>query len=164
MTQSCQIPLQVLDVEAATNPTVGILCDYWCTLAGGYPPARTAFEFMSIYKIAPNLLMAERTDSQTFKFVYCGTAVADNFPRDLTGATYGPTTPRVSRVDWPIFFSEILDAPCLQYGRVQIDWANDQFGELIYGACPLLGKDGRPTYVVTCLVFQERSPFESRAV
>jgi hypothetical protein len=162
MAQNCQIPLQVLDVEAVTNPMIGALCDYWCALAAGLPPDRALFDFMKIYKVAPNLLMAERVAPETFKFIYCGTAVAENFPRDLTGATYGPTTPRVSRVDWPIFFSEVLDGPCLRYGRVSIDWANEEHRDIIYGACPLTGKDGRPVYAVACLVFLPRSPFEPR--
>lgn len=162
MSQNCQIPLQILDLEAATNPLIGALCDYWCSLGAGHPPPRSAFDFMSIYKVAPNLLMAERVGRETFKFVYCGTAVADNFPRDLTGAIYGPTTPRVSRVDWPVFFSTVLDEPCLRYGRELIDWPNEENRDIIYGACPLLGKDGRPTYVVTCLVFVQRSPFDPR--
>ncbi len=162
MAQNCQIPLQVLDVEAVTNPVIGTLCDYWCTLAAGNPPHRTAFDFMKIYKVAPHLLMAERIAPETFKFIYCGTVVADNFPRDLTGATYGPTTPRVSRIDWQVFLSEVLDVPCLRYGRESIDWANEEHRDIIYGSCPLLGKDGRPTYVVTSLVFQRRSPFDPR--
>jgi hypothetical protein len=162
MAESCQIPLQVLDVEAATNPVIGTLCDYWSTLAGGRPPPRADFDFMKIYKTAPNLLMAERVGPQTFKFIYCGTQVADNFPRDLTGATYGPTTPRVSRIDWPVFFSEVLDGPCLRYGREQIDWVNEEHRDILYGACPLLGRNGRPAYVVACLVFVERSPFDPR--
>lgn len=162
MAQNCQIPLQVLDVEAVTHPMIGVLTDYWCSLAEGKPAPRTAFDFMKIYKVAPNLLMAERLGHKTFKFIYCGTAVAENFPRDLTGATYGPATPCVSRIDWPVSFSIVLDEPCVRYGRVRIDWANAEHRDIIYGACPLLGKDGRPAYVVTCLVFVERSPFDSR--
>jgi hypothetical protein len=162
MAQNCQIPLQVLDVEAVTNPAIGALTDYWCTLAAGKPPDRTAFDFMKIYKTAPNLLMAERVAPETFKFIYCGTAVAENFPRDLTGATYGPMTPRVSRIEWGGIFKEVLDAPCMRYGRERIDWPNDEHRDIIYAACPLLGKDGRPTYVVTCLVFVLRSPFDPR--
>jgi hypothetical protein len=162
MAQNSQIPLQVLDVEAATHPTIGVLCDYWCSLAAGHPPARAAFDFMAIYKVAPNLLMTERLAPETFKFVYCGTVVADNFPRDVTGAVFGPNTPRVSRVSWPAIFSEVMDVPCLRYGRERIDWRNDEYRDILYGSCPLLGKDGRPAYAVTCLVFVERSPFDPR--
>lgn len=162
MAQNCQIPLQVLDVEAVTNPMIGALCDYWCTLAAGHPPDRALFDFMRIYKVAPNLLMAERVAPETFRFVYCGTTVADNFPRDLTGATFGPTTPRMSRVDWPVFFSDVLDGPCLRYGRASIDWANEEYRDILYGACPLLGKNRQPAYVVACLVFLQRSPFDPR--
>lgn len=159
MAQNCRIPLQVKDAEAAVHPTIAALCDYWCTLAEGQPPPRPAFDFMKIYKVAPNLLMAERLAPQTFKFVFCGTTVANNFPRDLTGLTYGPATPRISHVDWPDFFGDVLDTPCLQYGRVAIDWPNEEHRTIIYGACPLLGKGGRPDYVVSCLVFVQRSPF-----
>ena len=160
MAQNCQIPLQVLDVDAVTHPVIAGLCDYWCALADGTPPARAQFDFMRIYKVAPHLLMAERVEPGTFKFIYCGTTVADNFPRDLTGATYGPTTPRVSRIDWPVFFGEVLDQPCLRYGRERIDWPNAEYKDIIYAACPLVGKDGRPSYVVACLVFVPRSPFD----
>ncbi len=161
MTSHYQIPLQVLDVEAVTHPTIGALADYWCALGAGAPPARASFDFMEIYKVAPHLLMAERVAPDTFTFIYCGTAVADNFPRDLTGATFGPTTPRASRIDWPGFYSVVLDNPCLRYGRERIDWANPESSDIIYCACPLLGKDGRPAYVVSCLVFLERSPFDA---
>ena len=161
MAQNCQIPLQVLDVEAVTHPSITALCDYWCTLAAGHPPPRPAFDFMKIYKVAPNLLMAERIAPETFKFIYCGTSVADNFPRDLTGAVYGPTTPRVSRIDWPAFFSGVLDTPSMRYGRERIDWPNEEHRDILYGACPLL-KDGCPTYVVTCFAFVQRSPYDSR--
>lgn len=163
MAQTCEIPLQVLDVEAVTHPMIGTLAEYWRALGAGAPPARAAFDFMQIYKVAPHLLMAERLAPETFKFVYCGTAVADNFPRDLTGATYGPTTPRVSRIDWPGFFTQVLDSPCLRYGRERIDWANAENSDIIYCACPLLGKDGQPGYVVSCLVFLERSPFDAKS-
>ena len=162
MAKNCRIPLQVLDIEAAAEPTIGALADYWCALAAGDPPERSAFDFMKIYKVAPNLLMAERVGRETFKFIYCGTAVADNFPRDLTGATFGPTTPRVSRIGWSLFFNDVLDGPCLRYGRESIDWANEEHRDILYGACPLLGKDGRPTYVVACLIFLPRSPFDPR--
>lgn len=161
MAQGCQIPLQVLDIEAATNPTIASVCDYWCTLADGELPPRKAFDFMAVYKAAPYLLMAQRLAPETFKFIYCGTFVADNFPRDLTGAVYGPTTPRVSQVNWPGFFGEVLDVPCMQYGRVHIDWRNDNYGDLIYGACPLTGPNDTPAYVVCCLVFLRRSPFDA---
>ena len=64
MAQNCQIPLQVLDVEAVTNPMIGVLTDYWCARAAGKPPDRSAFDFMKIYKTAPNLLMAERVANE----------------------------------------------------------------------------------------------------
>ncbi len=162
MAQSCQIPIQVLDVEAATDAVIASVCDYWASLNGGKPAPRRAFEFMEVYKAAPHLLMAERVGDHAFKFIYCGTAVAHNFPLDLTGKIFSPETMRVSGIRWPMFFSQVLDTPCLRYGREPIDWPNDEYAEIIYGICPLTSDTGVPSHVVACLVFVERSPYAQR--
>lgn len=153
MALNCQIPMRVLDAEAATHPAIATLSEYWCTLAEGRIPPRAAFDFMKIYKVASHLMMAERVAPETFKFIYCGTGVADNIPRDVTGLTYGPASPSATRIGWTAFYNEILERPHIRYGREPIDWPNDEHRDLLYGACPLLGKDGRPTYIVAALVF-----------
>lgn len=163
MAQGCQIALHVLDLEAATHPTIATMCDYWCTLNNGLPPSRKAFAFMSIYKVAPHLLVAERIAPHTFKFIYCGTHVADNLPHDLTGFVYGPDTPRASSVNWPALCDDIVDGPCVRYDRLRIDWRNDDYGEILYGACPMCDADGQSAYVVGCLVFIRRSPYAVQA-
>lgn len=162
MASASQIPLKVLDVEAVTHPVIASIADYWCALNGGRPPARKDFDFMQIYKAAPHLLLAERIAPLTFKFVYCGTAVANNFPRDLTGAVYGPNTVRVSGIRWPTIFCDVLDGPVLEYGRERMDWPNDEYSDIIYGAFPMLAPTGLASYVLACLIFMPRSPFDPR--
>ncbi|GEM_PF-6283807 len=104
MTIECQIPIRELDAEAARHPTISELFTYWRSLNQGLPPTRKSFDFMSVYSVAPNLLMAEHVDKFAFRFIYCGTFVADNFPLDLTGKIFTPQTARISQVNWPSFF------------------------------------------------------------
>jgi len=159
MAPACQIPINVLDMDAATDPVIATVCDYWCSLNGGRPPPRKAFDFMAVYKAAPHLLMAERIGPGSFKFIYCGTFVANNFPLDLMGKTFTPQTARMSRVNWPGFFTETLDTPCLRYGREPVDWPNDEYGEIIYGTFPLTDEQGRGSHSLGCLVFVKKSPY-----
>ena len=156
--RSCQIPIHILDIEAATDSVIAEVMDYWCGLNDGLPPARKAFEFMAVYKAAPHLLMAERIAPAMFRFIYCGTFVAENFPLDLTGKTFAPDTMKVSGVNWPSFFTDALDTPCLRYGRENLDWPNDEYGQITYGVCPLTDDGNRPAFALACLTFVKKSP------
>ena len=160
MSKACQIPIKELDPEAARHPKITDLFDYWCGLNNGHPPARKAFDFMSVYHTAPNLLMAERVDERSFKFIYCGTFVADNFPLDLTGKVFTPQTARISRVNWPGFFSESILTPSIRYGREPVDWPNDVYKEILYGVFPLAGEDGQCAFALACLIFLEKQAYD----
>jgi hypothetical protein len=129
---------------------------YWRSLNVGTVPPKSRFDFMAIYRNAPHLLMAERLATGLFRFVYCGTWVAENFPLDLTGKTYTADSPRVSRVPWPVFFAEVIDTPCVRFGNEPIDWPNREFSDIDYGIFPLCNDDGKICYALACLVFIER--------
>ncbi len=144
------------------DPTIQALHDYWCSLREGLPPRRKAFEFMDIYKLAPNLLLSERVAPATFRFAYCGTTVADNLPRDLTGLVFAPQTARVTAVDFAQLYMEILGTPCWRFTRYAVDWPNAEYGSYLLGAGPLADEDGTLKYVLSCAVFQEKSPFAPR--
>lgn len=105
------LPIHSFDIEAERHPLISEVFTYWRGLNKGRPPPRKLFDFMSIYGTAPNLLMAERVDDRSFRFIYCGTFVADNFPLDLTGKIFTPQTARVSQVNWPGFFVEVMETP-----------------------------------------------------
>ncbi len=154
------VPIRNLDAEAENHPVISEVFTYWCGLNNGQPPPRTLFDFMSIYGAAPNLLMAERVDDRSFRFIYCGTFVADNFPLDLTGKVFTPQTARVSQVNWPEFFVEAIETPCIRFGREPVDWPNDEYKEVIYGVFPLAGDDGICTFALACLIFLEKQPYD----
>lgn len=162
MAPSCQIPIHILDIDAATDSTIQSVHDYWCGLNGGHPPRRKAFEFMDVYKAAPNLVLVERLADKSLRFIYCGTTVADNVPRDLTGRTLTPQTARAVSVDFAQIFSEVLDTPCWRFSRHLMEWPNDEHGEYILGSGPLTDDAGNRVYVLTCMVFLKKSPFTSR--
>jgi hypothetical protein len=141
--------------ESEADPVIAAVRAYWRALAGGALPARRAFDFMAVYRQAPHLLMAERLSAEAFRFVYCGTLVAENFPLDLTGQTFGPDTPRVSRVPWPRMFSGVLDAPGLHFGRMPIDWPNAKHHSIVFGIFPLADDAGAARFALACLCFVE---------
>lgn len=146
---------------ARSAPQIARVERYWRSLNDGNPPAKASFDFMSLYKLAPNMLMAERMGGDgaapaAFRFIYCGTFVAENFPLDLTGKTFGPTTPRTSQVPWPLFFGESLARPCLRFGREPIDWPNREYYAIDYGVFPLTGADRKPRYALACLIFIQK--------
>ncbi len=160
MAPSCQIPIHILDIDAATDSTIQSVHDYWCSLNDGRPPRRKAFEFMDVYKAAPNLVLAERLADGQLRFIYCGTTVADNVPRDLTGLVLTPA--RASSIDFAQVYAEILDTPCWRFSRQPMEWPNDEYGEYLLGSGPLTDDDGKLVYVLTCMVFVKKSPFTSR--
>lgn len=162
MAQSCQIPLHILDFDAATDPTIQTVHDYWCSLNEGQPPRRKAFEFMAVYKAAPHLVLTERLGDSSLRFIYCGTTVADNAPRDLTGLTLTPQSARAAAIDFAQISAQVLDTPCWRFSRHPMEWPNDEYGEYILGAGPLCDDAGKPVYVLTCLVFVKKSPYTSR--
>lgn len=162
MAPSCQIPLHILDVDAATDPTIQAVHDYWCGLNAGLPPRRKAFEFMDIYKAAPNLLLAERLEKGDIRFIYCGTAVAENIPRDLTGLVFTRRSARITAVDFEKTYAEILDTPCWHFARWPVDWPNTEYSDYLLGGGPLTDDAGKARYVLTCSVFVKKSPYTSR--
>ena len=153
MNGSPAITIHCHDGDARTHPVISDLLDYWSSLNKGTPPKRTAFEFMAIYKIAPHLLMSERIAPKTFAFIYCGTHVADNFPLDLTAKTFGPDNVEASRIPWFDYKSEVLDTPCIRFGRDRFDWPNLDFDTILSGVFPLTDDDGMLRYALACLVF-----------
>jgi hypothetical protein len=159
MAPSCQIPIQILDMEAATDPTIQAVSDYWCSLNNGQPPRRKAFEFMAVYKAAPHLLLAERVAPETYRFIYCGTSVAENLPRDLTGLTFGPTTLRLTSNNFALTYGEVLDVPCWRFFREIVDWPNAEYDAYVCGAGPLTDEAGEAKYVLSCVIFREKSPY-----
>lgn len=150
------IEIAVGHAEAEGDAVVAAVHAYWRGLIGGGVPPRKTFDFMAVYQHAPHLLMSERVDRETFKFVYCGTAVAENFPLDLTGKSYGPETPRVSKVPWPTLFNSVLDIPCVRFGKWPIDWAGPRYAAVLFSACPLSGDDGAPRFALATLRFVGR--------
>lgn len=147
------VEVAVSHPAAEAEPEIAAVRAYWIKLCGGDVPAKRAFDFMGIYKQAPHLLMAERIAATEFKFIYCGTLIAENFPLDLTGKSYRPDTPRVSKVPWPRLFSTTLDTPCLRFGEMPIDWPGPKFGYARFGTFPLADDTGTPRYALACLVF-----------
>lgn len=111
---------------------------------------------MVVYRQAPNLLMAERIVRATFKFIYCGTTVAENFPVDLTGKHFWPEAPRVSKVPWPILFNSVLDGSCIRFGTQAIDWPGPKFSLIHFGVFRLAGDDGPERYALATFVFVGR--------
>lgn len=162
MASSCQIPIQILDIDAATDSTIQSVHDYWCGLNEGRPPRRKAFEFMAMYKAAPHFLMAERIAQETYKFQYCGTAIADALPRDLTGLVFRPNTARLTSNDFSGFYTDVLDTPCWRFTRLPVDWPSEEFSEYLVGAGPLTDEAGIPRYVLSCSIFLKKSPYISR--
>jgi|DEB0MinimDraft_6_1074348.scaffolds.fasta_scaffold64615_2 hypothetical protein len=158
MTNTPAIEIRCLDDEARDHPVLSALQDYWCSLNGGAPPRRKAFEFMDVYQLAPHLLMSERIAPRTFTFIYCGIHVAENFPLDLTGKTFSPDSVEVSRIPWFDYKSEALDVPCIRYGRDAFDWPNVDFDTILYGVFPLSDADGKMIYPLACFVFQSATP------
>jgi hypothetical protein len=156
MTAPGPFEIAVRHAEAEADPVIAAVHDYWRQLAGGGLPARKAFDFMAVYRQAPHLLMAERIDRATFKFIYCGTTVAENFPVDLTGKRFGPETPRVSKVPWPVLFNSVLDGACIRFGAQAIDWPGPKFSLIHFGVFPLAGDDGPARYALASLVFVGR--------
>jgi hypothetical protein len=153
----CDVPIRELTAQARGQPIIAAVFDYWCGLNGGRAPTRPSFDFMKVYRCAPYLLMAEQVAVGRFKFIYCGTWVAENFPLDLTGKTYATESPRVSHVDWPSFFSEVIDTPCVRFGNAPIDWPSRDFSDIDYGVFPLSDADGQIRFALACLVFNERA-------
>lgn len=147
------VPVAVPHAEAEAEPVIGAVRTYWENLSGNGIPLKKSFDFMEIYRQAPHLLMTERIAPGEFKFIYCGTVVAENFPLDLTGKSYGPETPRMSNVPWPRLFSATLDQPGLRFGVMPVDWPGPKFAFARYGAFPLADDAGMPRYALACLVF-----------
>ena len=108
---------------------------------------------MDVYQQAPHLLMSERIAPRTYSFIYCGTHVAENFPLDLTGKIYGPDSVEVSQIPWFDYKTEVLDEPCIRFGRGPLDWANTDFDVILSGIFPLTDDDGACRYPLACLVF-----------
>ncbi len=156
MTIAPAIDVRCHDDEARAHPLLSELQDYWCGLNNGAPPPRKAFEFMEVYKLAPHLLMSERVAPRTFTFIYCGTHVAENFPLDLTGRTFGPDSVEASRIPWFDYKSEALDGPCIRYGRDAFDWPNTDFDTILYGVFPLTDDDGNAVFPLAGFVFEAR--------
>lgn len=150
------VKIAVPHAEAEADPLINRVHGYWRALNGGRMVARKAFDFMAIYREAPYLLMAERQGPATFKFVYCGTEVAEHFPLDLTGKSYGPDTPRISKVPWPILFTSVIDTPCVRFGKQTIDWAGPRYSKILYGVFPLSDDSGNGRYALASLVFSGR--------
>ncbi len=157
MTSQPAIPIQSFDDEAGSHSVIAAILDYWCSLNEGAPLARNVFEFMDVYKQAPHLLMSERVAPQTFSFIYCGTHVAENFPLDLTGKTFGPDSVEVSKIPWFDYKTEALETPCIRLGRDRLDWANTNFDTILSGIFPLTDNDGALRYPLACLVFLSSS-------
>jgi hypothetical protein len=147
------VPVAAAYAEAEAVPAIAGVRDYWRGLNGGRLPARRAFDFMAVYRQAPHLLLAQRTEPFRYSFVYCGTVVAENFPLDLTGKSYGPDTPKVSKVPWPRLFTAAIDGPAVHFGRWTIDWPGPRFEHVSFGVFPLSGDDRRPQFALACLVF-----------
>jgi hypothetical protein len=82
--------------------------------------------------------------------------VAENFPLDLTGKTYAADSPRVSRVNWPGFFRDVIETPGVNFGHEQIDWPNRDFSDIDYGLFPLCDGAGQVRFALACLIFNER--------
>lgn len=150
------IDIAARHAAAEADPIIAAVHAYWRGLNGGGVPARKAFDFMAIYREAPNLLLAECQQGATYRFIYCGTTVADNFPLDLTGKSYGPDTPRISKVPWPRLFSSVIDTPCIRFGEHSIDWPGPKFSQILFGAFPLADDAGRARFAMTALAFAGR--------
>ncbi|MDX2223817.1 MAG: hypothetical protein SFV21_13785 [Rhodospirillaceae bacterium] len=155
MTTGLELAVLQRFAESEADPVIAAVGDYWRGLARGALPPRRSFDFMAIYRHAPHLLMAERAADQAFRFVYCGTLVAENFPIDLTGRTFGPDTPRVSKVPWPRMFGGVLDTPGVLYGRMPIDWPNPRHRSIAFGIFPLADDTGAARFALACLCFEE---------
>lgn len=140
--------------EARDHPVIAAATDYWCGLNDGMPPTRSQFDFMAIYQVAPHLLMSERVAPHTFSFIYCGTHVAENFPLDLTGKTFGPDNVEASRIPWFEYKSQALDQPCMRYGSDHLDWPNFDFNTIWSAVFPMTDDEGLFKYSLACLVFQ----------
>lgn len=147
------IAIAVSHAGAEAEPEIATVRAYWEKLGSGGVPTKRAFDFMQVYKQAPHLLMAEQVGPQAFKFVYCGTVIAEHFPLDLTGKSYGPDTPRVSKIPWPRLFATTLSQPCLRFGEMPIDWPGPKFAYARFGTFPLGDDSGTPKYALACLVF-----------
>jgi len=154
MTVEPAIEIRCHDEAARDHPLLVGLQAYWCSLNDGAPPPRKAFEFMDIYKIAPHLLMSERIAPRKFTFIYCGTHVAENFPLDLTGKRFSPESVEAGRIPWFDYKSEVLDGPCIRYGRDAFDWPNVDFDTILYGVFPLTDDDGKPSFPLAGFVFE----------
>jgi hypothetical protein len=139
--------------SAEATSEIAAVRAYWEKLGSGAMPTKRAFDFMQVYKQAPHLLMAERTAPGAFKFIYCGTLIADNFPLDLTGKSYAPDTPRVSKIPWPRLFASALDVPCVGFGEMPVDWPGAKFAYARFGVFPLSDDSGAARYALACLVF-----------
>ena len=151
------IPIQDHDDDAHAHPAMSAILSYWCALNEGNPPKRSVFEFMDVYQYAPHLLMSERVAPCTFSFIYCGTHVADNFPRDLTAKTYGPNSVEASHIPWFDYKSIAIDTPCIRFGRDRLDWPNTKYDTILSGIFPLTDDDGANRYPLACLVFLNSS-------
>ena len=147
------IPVNNHNDEARLHPVIDAVQTYWFSLNKGRPPKRKAFEFMDVYQHAPHLLMSERVAPRTFSFIYCGTHVAENFPLDLTGKTFGPDSVEASQIPWFDYKTEALDEPCIRFGRDSLDWANTDFDVILFGIFPLTGDEGICRYPLACLIF-----------
>jgi hypothetical protein len=154
-----KVSVRSFDDDAPRQPLIAGVHAYWTSLNGGAVPKRRDFDFMAVYKTAPNLLMAERLEGGAFRFIYCGTFIAENFPLDLTGKVFTPATPRVSQVRWPVFFTEAITLPCIRFSREPVDWPNDDYAEVLNGVFPLADDPGTPAFALACLVFLPKSPF-----
>ena len=150
------IAIEGHDEGAGSHPVIQAVFSYWCSLNAGDPPKRSAFEFMDVYQQAPHLLMSERVAPRTFSFIYCGTRVADNFPLDLTGKTYGPDSVEASQIPWFDYKSLVLDTPCIRFGRDRLDWPNTEYDDILSGIFPLTDDEGAFRFPLACLVFLER--------
>lgn len=153
MSQAPSISVQRHDPDAENHAAIKTVLEYWCSLNGGDTPRRSDFEFMDIYRVAPQLMMSERVAAKTFSFIYCGTGVADNSPLDLTGKTFGPDSVEASRIPWFDYKSTVLDGPCIRFGRDVLDWPNYDFDTIFSGIFPLDDAAGNHRFVLACLVF-----------
>lgn len=156
MPQTSSIDTHCESDEARNHEVICAVADYWHSLNGGTPPARSQFDFMAIYKVAPYLLMSERVAPHTFSFIYCGTQVAENFPLDLTGKTFGPDNVEASRIPWFAYKSQSLDQPCIRYGCDHLDWPNMDFDTILSGIFPMTDDAQAIIYPLACLVFLNR--------
>lgn len=161
MSESARIDIPRIDVQiesedARDHPIIAAVTQYWASLSGGTPPPRSQFDFMAIYKAAPYLLMSERVAPRTFRFIYCGTQVAENFPLDLTGKTFGPDNVEASRIPWFEYKSQSLDQPCVRYGCDELDWPSFDFDTILSGVFPMTDDEGVLKHPLACLVFLNR--------